>query len=677
MSADDSMRSINSFGVAGLLASNCEVFYSNDLRGRNIGRVSDLVSAKLRSSDIDELRVRALLAYGVFQAYAIRGLPNHHDESVPPVSVEIGVDGKHVAVAVAMHWGLESSPNWKGLGERVDRGEGGDAFEKALEWVARHSSQVIVRYEAKERRIEIVSVLSRVKAELKDPTMVVAVDSKTAPLLEVSNYVEIGDLNYSKLLRNPVAESETKIDGRSPQETLEEVHVKGGAPDSESEAVRVVGGSKVVADSSERRFAADSPEAEAAALREIREEYESTVSELRNTVQELKDRLEAAENAASERRFSGGDSVEDDTPIVVKGSTTEAEPKKDDWGFHFLKQVWPFAPKEGAAEEDVEASATETAPAEPALDPESREEVVEPLPEEAAGDEEKREPTEAERAAAAALDELSKLAKEKKSKKLEATLHEIEEEAEPNKAKRWVENLSSELLQEKARLNELQKNLTKQMRQRELEFKTAERALKQELKRRDEIIAQRQAAIENKNDQIAQLNLAVERASANTSDKETQQLKVKLDRAQKLAQMKEEEAKALVTKVRDLENRLIIAQAKAQKGNDLQNATKIQSLEKKVDEYKRINQRLMDSLNSQKDKTSDKEVGDLRRKIDQLDRLNTEAKRNLEKSAFKLRELQESERKLQADLARAVEENRNLRKASARGSSESGGGQAA
>ena len=153
---------------------------------------------------------------------------------------------------------------------------------------------------------------------------------------------------------------------------------------------------------------------------------------------------------------------------------------------------------------------------------------------------------------------------------------------------------------------------------------------------------------------------------------------MKLDRAQRLAQMKEEESKALVSKVRDLENRLIIVQAKAQKGNDLQTATKMQTLEKKVDEYKRVNQRLMESLNSQKEKSSDKEIGDLRRKIDQLDRLNTDSKRNLEKSAFKLRELHESEKKLQGDLARAVEENRNLRKSGGtRGTGDSGSGQAA
>ena len=391
---------------------------------------------------------------------------------------------------------------------------------------------------------------------------------------------------------------------------------------------------------------------------------------MKNTIHQLKDRLESAESAASERRFSASSySGVDETPIIVKAPKEGAEPKKDDWGLHFLKQVWPFAPKDGERRDEAKPKPSETA-----------EERVEPIDEPVSAEAEGVEPhvpTEAERAAEAALRELQELASHRKSKKVESTLHEIEEEIDGDKAKRWVDSLSSEILQEKAKLNELQKDLAKQMRQRELEFKTAERSLKQELKRKEELLHQRAAAIENKTEQIAQLNLAVERASSSSNDKESLQLKSKLDRAQRLAQMKEEEAKALVTKVRDLENRLIIAQAKAQKGNDLQIATKVQGLEKKVEEYKRINQRLMDSLNTQKDKSNDKEVGDLRRKIDQLDRLHTEAKRNLDKSAFKMRELQESEKKLQGDLARALEENRSLRKAQNRGNGESGGGQAA
>ena len=653
----DSMRSIYSFGVAGLLTQSCDVYYNNDLRARNIGRISDLMSAQLRDSQIDELRIRALLVYGVFQVYALRGANNQHKEDVPPASIEIGIDAAHVAVAISFHWETKFAPNWDGLADRIDKGKGTDAFEKTLESISRHSSQVLVRYELKDRRIEIISLINRHDVELKDPTMVVAVDSEAAPLLEVGNYIELGDLNYSKLLKNPLNSESTSVRGSG---------------SLEDEVVRIAG-KRTDEDTHETRFVADKNRGDSPSDREIREEYEATINELKNTVQELRERLETAENAASERHFTNEEMSEDDTQIVVKDSEEKAEEKKDDWGFHFLKQVWPFAPKEGETKEKISSHSRHDDDSKPDSS-ESFDSTDELADERVMSDDlEPAEQTETAVATEAALRELQDIARNKKSKKLEATLHEIEEEVEPNKAKRWVENLSSDLLQEKAKLTELQRNLAKQMRQRELEFKTSELALKQELKRKDELIYQKQAAIENKSEQIAQLNLAVERASTNSNDKESQLVKVKLDRAQRLAQMKEEEAKALVTKVRDLENRLIIAQAKAQKGNDLQIAAKVQTLEKKVEEYKRINQRLMESLNSQKDKSSDKEVGDLRRKIDQLDRLNTESKRSLDKYIFKLRDLQESEKKLQSDLARAVEENRNLRKGAARGSGESGG----
>ncbi len=657
------MRSLNSFGVAGLLSPKCDIFYTNDLRARNVGRISDLVSAKLREEDVDELRIRALLVYGVFQTFAVRNLPNHHSEDVPAASVEVGVDGNYVAVGIAFHWDPSNVPKWNGLAQRVGAGTPGDAFERAIEWINRHSTQVIVRYELMERRVEVVSLLNRTDAELKDPIAVVSVDSNRAPLLEVSNYVELGDLNFSKLLKNPTAADTVKIDDRTPQQTLETVKIAGSETAEEDEEIRVIAGAAAER-AIERRFTGKTDASdEIEEMKSVIADYERTVAGLRGTVQQLRSKLDGVE----ETRVVSGGSVDpvEEPPIVVKGSGAPKTEDKDDWGFHFLKQVWPFAPKETVVgpppltEDEASTVAGVENPGgmeSPSEDGASESEETESNP------------------AGQILQELKTIASTGKSKKVQATLEEIAEEVEGDKAKRWVDNLSSELIQEKSRLAELQKNLSKQMRQRELEFKTAERALKQELNRKEEMLRQKQTALDTKSDQIAQLNLAVERASSAVSDKESQQTKQKLERAQRMAQMKEEEAKSLVTKVRDLENRLIIAQAKAQKGNDLQMATKVQSLEKKLEEYKRVNQRLMESLNQQKDKSNDKEIGDLRRKIDQLDRLASEAKRNLEKTAFKLRETQESERKLQTDLARAVEENRSLRKnQSPRGSGESGG----
>lgn len=637
----DSMRSLNSFGVAGLLGSDCEVFYTNDLRARNVGRVSDLISAQIRDSNADELRIRALLVYGVFQSYLIRGLPAHHSEEIAPTSIEVGIDPSYVGIAVSFHWDGSRVPKWEGLAERISAGKAIDVFEATLEWMNRHSTQLIVRYEESERRIEVVSLVNRSDSAMKDPMVVVNVDLTTAPLLEVSNYHELGDLDYSRLLRNPTAGSgDVTIKADSPRDT-ETVVLANRAPlDSEANELRCL-----LAD------------------------YEKMVVGLKGTVSDLEARLEEELNRASEKHFTQDGHLTDDSVTTVKepkGDGSEAE-NKDDWGLHFMKKVWPFSKKDGA--EEV-ASEDESDVSE--IDELVKEDLV------ILGvDEELIHQTEAELAAAKMLGEIAALAKTKKTQKIETILKEIAEQADSIKAKRWVDSLSSELLLEKAKLNELQKNLEKQIRQRELEFKNSERSVKQELKRKEELLRSRDAAIENKNEQIAQLNLAVERASVASGDKEQGQLKIKLDRAQRTSQMKEEEAKALLTRVRDLENRLMIAQAKGQKGPDLQLQSKLQTLEKKADEYKRVNQRLMESLNQSKDKSNDKEVADLRRRLDHHERQSTDTRRSLDKAVFRLKELQDSERKLQVDLARAIEENRNLRKNQGSGNGESGGQSAA
>lgn len=646
----DSMRSLNSFGVAGLLNSTAEILYSNDVRARNIGRISDLLTAKLRDRETDEMRLRAILVYGLFLSYAIRGTDLRHSEELPPVSIEVGYDPAYVALGVAFHWDAAKGPKMNGIVERLQAKTPGDPFEAILAKIELHATQLIVRFEAKERKIEVVSLVNRQDAGLKDPTMVIAVDSGTAPLLEVANYTEIGDLDYAKLLKNPGASEEVPSDG------------------SENETVQVVSGTPTEPDNEEIRISGDSPNAEVEELRKMISDYERTMAEMRGTIGELEAKLTESENVQSEKRFSRDAGVADEAKTVVKGGES-GEKTEDEWGIGFLKQVWPFKKEEEQAKvvkgsnEEVQDETVTVVSGGPAEE-EEEVQVIE-------GGEAPAEDIEA-------LKELKSIADQKKSQAVEKVFEEIAEEVEENKAKKWVDKLSSELLQEKARLTELQKNLTKQIRQRELEFKAAETSLKQELKKKDELLKSKESAISQKNDQIAQLNLAIERAGNTTNDKESQQFKVRLDRAQRIAQMKEEEAKSLAAKMRDLENRLIIAQAKAQKSNDLQMQTKVQTLEKKVDEYKRINQRLMESLNSQKDKSNDKEIGDLRRKIDQLDRLSQDSKRNLDKANFKIRELQENEKKLQTDLSRSVEENRNLRKNQARsGNGESSGGQAA
>ena len=62
-------RQLESFGVAGVLGDEARVFYQNLFTTHHVGRIGDLVAARLRTANSDELRLRALLLYIAFEAY--------------------------------------------------------------------------------------------------------------------------------------------------------------------------------------------------------------------------------------------------------------------------------------------------------------------------------------------------------------------------------------------------------------------------------------------------------------------------------------------------------------------------------------------------------------------------------------------------------------------------------
>jgi hypothetical protein len=620
----DSMRSLNSFGVAGMIDAEGEILYTNELRARNVGRIADLLSAKLRQKGADELKVRSSLVYGLFLSYALRGLENRHLEEVDPVSVEVGIDGTYVAIGFGFHWEPSKPPAFEGLRDRVAARKGADAFERIVGWLAEHGTQVILRYEMKERRLEAVALFHRTDDGIRDPLMIVEVDSGSAPLLEVSSYVEIGDLDYSKLLRPPTIadameeqQSDVVVVRGGPVEAGTEEFHTAGAPVASGEEVQVVGGTLADEGSEEFRFSSDGPAKTDDGTSLMIEEYERTIGELRDTIHSLEQKLEHAAKGVDHPRASAAPGAgEEDTVVLVKGAGPEV---------------------------DQPAAST---------DPSHHDaEVI--------------------------LRALQNLASESRSKKIEETFREIETAVDEKRARKWLENLTTELVQEKGRIGELHKELSRQFSKRELDFKVAEGAMAQEIRQRDDLIRQKDYQLEQKQEQLAQANVTIERLNSRASDREAQQMKAKLERTQRIAQMKEEEAKSLVVKIRDLENRLIIAQAKSQKAGETQAQGKIQGLERKLEEYKRINARLMETLNSHRDSSSDKEASELRRKNEQLDRAFNDAKRALERANFRVRELQENEKKIQAEASRVAEELRALKKAQARSGNDGSDGQAA
>src|SRR5688572_24081046 len=90
-------RSLKSFGVAGLLGEQCRVYYQNVFSPEGVGRVSDLVAAKLAEAGADELRMRSVLLFGFFEAYRASTPGASRQALAEPVVIECGIDGESLA----------------------------------------------------------------------------------------------------------------------------------------------------------------------------------------------------------------------------------------------------------------------------------------------------------------------------------------------------------------------------------------------------------------------------------------------------------------------------------------------------------------------------------------------------------------------------------------------------
>jgi hypothetical protein len=568
----DSLRSSKIFGVAGLLNENCTIYYANHFKSRSMGRLADLMAAKLREVQADELKLRAVLLFGLFDAYAAIGKNFNSNTDLPAVQLEVGVDGQQVAVGLS----FQADFSYVGIEEidrRVNENLPANSFEELLIFAKTHCSQMILRYEKNESRMEIVTLLSFDPLEKAHSFMVIEVDATVEPLLGFQNYVEIGDLNYIDLTRESDIKSESIDESRT------------NSAEIQDQSLIVVTG----------------------------ESGEET-------------------SEPFEQRFSTEAAPSEETSQVVPGNSEEVYQEPDG-------QIWPFQPEPVEAESAV------------VVNEESKDEgddaVVIPShlnPEET-------------------LQKIHQIAT--------ATSETLQRQVMPDtggqspdekRFRNWADGLVKEITKERAQLHELTKNASKQVRQREMEFKNRERALKADLRLKDEQIRQKDTLLDKKLEQFSQLALAHEKLKISSSAGKETSLKSKLTMTQKLLQMKTDEIKSISQKMKALEDRLMVAQSKSSKPiHDPELLSRLAGSERKLEEYKRLNQRLMESLNQPKEKVDSQETQDLRRKLEMLDRQYIEAKKSLEKQAFKMREMQENERKTQSDMQRVIDENRKLR----------------
>lgn len=631
----DSMRSLYSFGVAGLLKEECVVYYCNNLQSKSLGRVSDLLCAQIKDFRTDELKLRALLLFSFFETKNINKTEENDDHKVfSSVNLEVGIDGTYTAVGVSFNW-ENFDANFSGIIDRIKNKQLNNSFELLLYYLCEMSTQVVLKYEQSQKRIEIVSILHRGQPDKKDPIEVVVVDSTKSMLIEAKQYIEIGDLNYNLLL------SESSQTVKTPSEENGDITEVLGSEKNNNQSTTILAAN----------FAGH--EATQANL-------ENQVSELHNRIKKLNEENERLKNQGLTKQFNTDSHISDDEKIVLKATQAQADESPV---MNFLKNIWPFK-----AEESVQTTGDSvTVLKATAQVPQNMLDTIVVSDSQTPKDSSEQNITAAQPTAASTADE-QKLNEVAIPKDAERSLNELKKIAQANELSK------AEVLQEKARLADLHKELNKQMRQREIDFKNKERTLNTELRKKEDELRQKNTFISRQKEQIAALNSALELAKTASGRTEDAQSKLKIDTLQKLAHMKEEDNKKLNLKVKDLENRLIIAQSKSTNKpvQDNQANAKLQNMEKKLEEYKRLNQRLTETLNSARDRGNDRESQDLKRKIEILERQTNESKKNLEKTQFRLKEIQDSEKKLQLDLTRAIDENKKLRQTMNKNGSDGG-----
>ncbi len=263
--------------------------------------------------------------------------------------------------------------------------------------------------------------------------------------------------------------------------------------------------------------------------------------------------------------------------------------------------------------------------------------------------------------AAKTLEDLKSAVEKTDSPTMKKVLAEIQQSVEPGKSKQWTESLMAEIVSEKARIMDLQRTLNMEFKAAEQSYRNRENLLQTEVQKRDDTLRQKEALLNRKNEQLAQLNLQLDQLKQGSLAVEEAQLKHKLAAAQKMAEMKDFENKSLIEKTRDLENKLMIANAKARNTNEAQWKQKIQALEFKLEEAKKQATRNQDISSQTKDKASDRELLDLKKKYELAERQQQEMRKMLERTAANLKEKTDGERRFQLEAQKLQEENKKLK----------------
>ncbi len=561
------------FGLAGVMRAEVRVFHEVLFDIRAVGRVSDLFAARLKRAVPDDLEFRASILFGVLDSYRVLAPSG-------PIRVECGVDGEKLGISVVFPVNPDRAPKFDGMVERVSAPRSADRFEQMLQFLQTLGDHVLYKYQPSTGMAEVCVLAVKSRGALsavprsKGKFELIVLPSESFDSPPVAESVALGDLDYSKLLgfdaKNadgsdapPTGEvlRHLAADAASAYEAVrlkkyglvsdnEAIRVSGGADDDDSDGNTRVKGvtSQLKTDNRALTIEGDASDAGAGS-------DSSTV---------VAGGDDAEEGAGGTKRFSGGadSDTDSDSEVASDEVVDEAPPKKKG----IFKRLF-------SAFSDEEDESTL---------------VLSDSKKEGASDSDGEPQTATAREFGKKIRELEKETEDGSFSKfvdrVDQDRAKMKEQLKNKKAEKWVDGLAADLVSERARLAEMTKNLAQSARQKELEFKNRENTMMQAMREKEEALRVKTMQLMRSKDQVAKLQMSVERAKKAGSGNEESASRIKLGQTQRLLQSIRSENEQMTQKMQEM--RLKVEQLNEQRKLTVPNTTHVE-LQRKFDRLKR------------------------------------------------------------------------------------------
>jgi hypothetical protein len=461
-----------------------------------------------------------------------------------PIQFECGMDEEHFALSFSFGIREFSVLRWDGISERVLGRKPGAAFDELLLQFCENSKRVVLKCDAKGKRIEICAIHDWGRKKGKDLAALDLVlftgEPEAAP--PVKEVTALGDMDYSSLLKSRSKDERPPVTG----EVL--VH---GAKNAQEMVERIRAKKLGIAGSDVVRIEASKENQE---------------------VEEQKIVLKASEKP------------KDDRPKEIRISKSSPEESSKKGGF--------FSRLKGlvAGKQDVEPTRDDGE----ALAPQEADSAAR-LPIHEGGDERSEstggdsasDPGRSEKSSASSKAESSEttgdidLATGQLESAIPKDALSIPAELQSPRAERWVDNLTAELNAERSRIVELSRKLKSSFRSKEIEFKGRENALQQQIRERDETLKTKNVQINRMKEQLAKMQISLERSKMTTTTEDDSATKHKLQQSQKLLQMARNESDSLKARITELQDQA--AKANEQRSKNTVSLVAHQELQKKLE----------------------------------------------------------------------------------------------